>query len=116
LSVQYLVGWSPDGKILIARKDKNKDEFVVWDALKIKERPMPEGIRDELWFKRFSKNISADGLRYIQVAHREGNIHSLESDELIFTLPKEVISAAWCPLDGGLLATCGGSETHIWRV
>ncbi|HSK70746.1 MAG TPA: hypothetical protein VK892_03555 [Pyrinomonadaceae bacterium] len=117
LSVQNLVGWSLDGKILVAREDKNKDDFVVWDALETKEKPMPEEIENELWFKRFSTNISADGLRYIKVRqYREGNIYSLESDELLFTLPKETQSAAWHPTDGGLLATCGGSETHIWRV
>lgn len=112
LSVQYIGGWSPDGKILVAREDKNKDEFVIWDALEPNEKLMPEEMKNALWFRRFSENISADGLRYI----RGESIYSLESDELLFTLPERVESAAWCPIDGGLLATCGGSETHIWRI
>ena len=126
LSVQNLVGWSPDGKILVARKEKFKDDFVIWDALETEEKPIPEEIKNELWFKRFFKNMSADGLRYIKIEHDENyvrstNIYSVESDELVATLPKEVTSAAWCPIDGGLLATCGKGETqkgetHIWRI
>lgn len=126
LSVQILVGWSPDGKMLVARKEKSKDDFVIWDALETEEKPMSEEIKNELWFKRFFKNISADGLRYIKVEHDENyvcstNIYSVKSDELVATLPKEVTSAAWCPIDGGLLATCGKGETrkgetHIWRI
>lgn len=116
LSVQNLVGWSPDGKILVVRKDKDKDDFVVWDALETEEKSMPEERKNELWFKRFFKNISADGLRYIKVEDGKGNIYSLETDELVATLPKAITSAAWSPIDGGLLATCGGSETHIWRI
>lgn len=126
LSVQMLVGWSPDGKILVARKEKYKDDFVIWDALETEEKPMSEEIKNELWFKRFFKNISADGLRYIKIEQdekyvRSTNIYSVESDELVATLPKEVTSAAWCPIDGGLLATCGKGgtqkgETHIWRI
>lgn len=112
LSVQHLVGWSPDGKGLVLRKEKGKADFVIWDALETKEKPMPEEIRNELWFKRFFANISADGLRYI----KNVNIYSVNSDELIATLPKQVSSAAWSPIDGGLLATCDGSETHIWSL
>lgn len=117
LSIQHLIGWNPDGKILVARQDESKDDFVIWDALETEEKPMPEEMKSELWFKRFSKNVSADGLRYIKNGDDYStNIYSLESDELLFTLPVRVTSAAWCPIDGGLLATCGGSETHIWRI
>lgn len=121
LSVQHLVGWNPDGKILVARKEIGKDDFVIWDALAMKEAPMPEEMKNELWFKRFFKNISADGLRYVKVEHDENyvrstNIYSVASDELVATLPKPITSAAWSPVDGGLLATCGGRETHIWRI
>lgn len=121
LSVQHLLGWNPDGKILVARKEKGKAEFVIWDALEASEKPMPEEMKTELWFKRFSKNISADGLRYVNYVCDENhncstNIYSVASDELVATLPKSVDSAAWSPVDGRLLATCGGSETHIWKI
>ena len=87
----------------------------------MREAPMPEEMKDELWFKRFFKNISADGLRYVKVEHDENyvrstNIYSVASDELVATLPKPITSAAWSPVDGGLLATCGGSETHVWKI
>lgn len=121
LSVQYLLGWSPNGKILVARRERGKNDFVIWDALETREKPMPEEMKNELWFKRFFKNISADGLRYIKYECDENhncstNIYSIVSDELVATLPKPVISAAWSPTDGGLLATCGGSETNIWKI
>lgn len=121
LSVQNLVGWSPDGKILVGRKEKYKDDFVIWDALETKEKLMPDEMKNELWFKQFFKNICADGLRYIKIESNENyiysaNIYSVSSDELVATLPQEVTAAAWSPIDGGLLATCGGSETHIWRI
>ncbi len=120
LSVQYIVGWNPQGTIFIGR-EWGEDDFVIWNALEQKEKLMPEEMKDELWFKRFFKNISADGLRYIKIEKNEdystkGNIYSVESDELLTTLPEKVTSAAWSPIDGGLLATCGGSETHIWRL
>ncbi len=38
LSVQYLLGWNPDGKILVARKERGKDDFVIWDALESKRK------------------------------------------------------------------------------
>jgi hypothetical protein len=111
------VGWSPNGKVLVARNDKRKDDFVIWDALETRERAMPQEIRNEMWFKRFFRNISSDGLRYIKLgSDYSSNIYSLESDELLFSLPKRVTSAAWSPIDGGLLATCEESETHIWKI
>ena len=125
LSVQHLVGWSPDGKTLVLRKEEGVDDFIVWDAIEFKERPMPEEVRDQLWFKRFFANISADGLRYINGI----GIYAMDSGELIAELPSSeqvrsaaylgslIKSAAWSPLDGGLLATCdGGSETQIWQL
>ena len=127
LSVQIIVGWSDDGKSFIAKSEEEDSKFILWDALELKERPMSEEIKEELWFKRFFKNISADGLRHIKIeddgtkdfrgeAVLKGNIYSVESDKLLFSLPKKVTCAAWSPIDGGLLATCGGSETHIWRL
>jgi len=112
LSVQHLVGWDPDGKVLVLRKEKGKDDFLIWDALETKEKPLPEEMKQQLWFKRFFANISADGLRYIKGA----NIYSVESDRLLATLPTSVTCAAWSPIDGGLLATCRGTETKIWRL
>jgi len=110
LSANQLVGWSPDGKILVARK--GDDDFLVWDALEAKEKPMLEEIRNELWFKQFFNNTSADGLRYIENA----SIYSVESGQLLATLPVSVNCAAWSPIDGGLLATCGDTETKIWKL
>lgn len=120
LSVERLVGWSPDGNILIVRGNKSPEQYVLWDALETQERPMPDDLTKEIWFQRFSKNISADGRRYIAMAQDEQerwstNIYSLETDEKIATLPVTT-SAAWSPIDGGLLATCKDSETHVWRL
>ncbi len=135
LSVPRLVGWDPTGRILVLGRTNSGNDLVVWDALETKEKPFPEEIRNETWFKRFSSNISADGLRYIKGVQ----IHSTESDEIIARLPIEhVTAAAWSPIDGGLLATSGSgldnsdinttsrfavspegkrqSQTHIWRL
>jgi WD40 repeat protein len=117
LSAQHLAGWSPDGKTLVVRRGwKVTDDFVVWDALETKEQPITEEIKNELWFKRFFNNVSADGLRYVRIEGREGKIYSLLSHELLATLPGPVTCAAWSPIDGGLLATCSGSKTHIWSI
>jgi WD40 repeat protein len=135
LSVPHLVGWAPTGRILVLRKTISPNDLVIWDALQTQEKPFPEEIRNEIWFKRFSSNISADGLRYIKGVQ----IHSTDSDEIIARLPIEhVQTAAWSPIDGGLLATSGSSindsyineisrfavspegrsqsQTHIWRL
>ena len=102
LSVPRLVGWDPTGRILVLRRSGN--DLVIWDALETKEKPFPAEIRNEIWFKRFSSNISADGLRYIKGVQ----IHSTESDEVVARLPiQHVRAAAWSPIDGGLLATSG---------
>jgi WD40 repeat protein len=95
LSAQHLLGWNPDGKILAARTGRGKDDFVIWDALEAREKPMPDDMKTEIWFKRFSKNISADGLRYVKYVCDENhncstNIYSVASDELVATLPKPV--------------------------
>ncbi len=121
LSVQHIVGWSPDGKVLVARQEFGTDDFVIWIGPDGRQQPMPEEMKQEVWFKRFSKNISADGLRYFRIAHDDRgsyspNIYSVKSDELLATLPKSVTSAAWCPTDGALLATCYKNETYLWRV
>jgi len=121
LSVQYLVGWSPDGKVLVARKEFGGDEFVIWDSVNAKQAPIPADMENELWFMRFFKNISADGLRYFEITQSDRgvsspNIYAVETDELLATLPKPVTSAAWCPTHGGLLATCHKNETYLWRI
>jgi len=135
LSVPHLVGWDPTGRILVLRKAKAGNDLVIWDALETKEKPFPQELSNEIWFKRFSLNISADGLRYLKGAQ----IYCTDSDEIIARLPIEhVHAAAWSPIDGGLLATSGGaldssainaisrfavspegrsqSQTHIWRL
>jgi WD40 repeat protein len=117
LSAQHLVGWSPDGKTLVLRRGwKVTDDFVVWDALEMKEQPITEEIKNGLWFKRFFNNVSADGLRYVRIEGGQGKIYSLVSHELLATLPEPVTCAAWSPIDGGRLATCAGSKTHIWTI
>ena len=90
--------------------------FVVWNALETKEQPITDQIRNELWFKRFFNNVSADGLRYVRIEGGQGKIYSLVSHELLATLPEPVTCAAWSPIDGSRLATCSGSKTHIWSI
>lgn len=119
LSVQHLVGWNPDGKILVARREQWRDDFVVWDALETREKPMPGEMRSEPWFRRFFENISADGQRYVRHDkdyNYAASIYAVSTGELLAALPEPVTSAAWSPVDGGLLATCGEGETRIWRI
>jgi WD40 repeat protein len=117
LSAQHLVGWSPDGKTLVSRRGwKVTGDFVVWDALETKEQPITEEIKNELWFKRFFNNVSADGLRYVRIEGQQGKIYSVLSHDLLATLPEPVTCAAWSPIDGSLLATCAGNKTHIWSI
>jgi len=118
LSAQHLVGWSPDGKTLVLRRERAKvtDDFVVWNAVETKEEPIAEEIKNELWFKRFFNNVSADGLRYVRIEGGQGKIYSLVSHELLATLPGSVTCAAWSAIDGRRLATCSGSKTHIWSI
>lgn len=128
MSVQHILGWSDDGKVFVGRKEGYKRDFVIWDATEMEEKSMPEEMEKDTWFQKFFKNISADGLRYIKLEddktknsprsdhYKKGSIYSVESDQLVATLPKKLTFAAWSPIDGGLLATCGGSETHIWRL
>jgi WD40 repeat protein len=121
LSVRRLAGWSPDGKMLVARKEEPRDEFVCWHALKLKEQPLPDYMKNQLWFKRFSANISADGLRFIQSEHDDHytwttGIYSVSSGEVLATLPGHITAAAWSLVDGRVLATCEGDETSIWTL
>lgn len=124
LSAKYLAGWSPDGNTLVAQRELWKNEFLIWDALNMKERPMPSEMKKEIWFKRFFTNISADGLRYLKIEKDKVKIFSIASDALVATLslPEHLNEnlrfncAAWSPIDGGLLATCARSETQIWRL
>jgi len=132
LSVSRLVGWSPDGQTLVLRENAGKD-FVTWKAIEGKEKPISEEIKSELWFKRFFKNISADGLRYVKTETNGTSIYSVDSDRLLATLPNSTNAAAWSPIDGRLLATCRGNlsttlidadssglerggHTDIWRL
>ncbi len=118
LSARHLVGWSPDGRTLVLRRGREKgaDDLVAWDAVETEERPLDEGMKNKLWFKRFFDNISADGLRHIRIEGGEGRVYSVASDELVATLPNPVTAAAWCPTNGGLLATCAGNKTHVWSI
>lgn len=121
LSVRRLTGWSPDGRMLVARKEEPKDEFVCWNALETREQAMPERMKKQLWFMRFSSNISADGLRFVGSERDDKRdwrtrIYSVSSGEMLATLPGHIGAALWSPVDGGVLATCEGSETSIWRM
>lgn len=111
LSAQEIVGWSPNGKTLVLGGE------LYWDAVEMQEHPITNEMKKELWFQRFSRTINADGLRYIEISAGEGHIYSLGTHEEIASLPNVLVtSAAWSPVDAGLLATSGGSETHIWRL
>jgi WD40 repeat protein len=114
LSFQHIVGWNPAGRILVLRKTSTGDDFMIWDALEAKESPMPEEMRNEIWFRQFFENLSADGLRYI----KGFNIYSTDSDRIIAELPAQhITAAAWSPIDGGVLATGGSSvaEDHNYE-
>src|SRR3712207_7851933 len=67
------------------RRPPRSTLFPYTTLFRSAEKPMPEGVRDELWFKRFFKNMSVDGQRYIRVDYdeklgRRTNIYSAESD------------------------------------
>ncbi len=124
LSSKYLAGWSPDGNILVIQRELWKNDFLIWDVLNMEESAIPPEMKDEIWFKRFFTNISADGLRYLKIEKNTVKIFSTASDALVatLTLPEHFNKnlsfscATWSPIDGGLLATCAGSETQIWRL
>ncbi len=110
LSVSRLVGWSPDGQTFIAR-DKSRSEFTLWNGVDGKEKPVSEEVQNQIWFKRFFNDISADGHWSIRIEISGTNIYSVETNRLIATLPKTASNAAWSPIDGGLLATCSGNNS-----
>lgn len=118
VSASNILGWDPDGKILIARKERWKESYIAWDAIAMKEEPLPEGMEQAPWFKRFFLNISADDQRYFKVEEGQLNIYSVVSDELLTVLEPggKINYASWSPIDGALLASCAGSETQIWKL
>jgi len=78
-------------------------------------------MRKQFWFRRFSTNMSADGLRFVGKDRNNKDrwtthIYSVTSGEVLATLPGHIAAAAWSPVDGGMLATCEGNETSIWKI
>ena len=132
-----LNGWLPDGKGVWMRSG-DWSSHLVWDAQEMVEEPISkavyqggilqhrEGLKTEnawdkeVFLRDIYRNVSADGLRYIEVSHRgEAKIFSTESLRVVSTLPQKIYSAAWSSHDGQLLATCvpfNHGESHIWRL
>lgn len=136
ISGQFILGWTTEGKGLIFRKEH---EFMLWDGGTMKEEKLPQEATKEAWFWKlytdsnnglkhflssaiftYKKKMSADGQR-VAGKNDDGSLSVFDaSSEKLLTkiiLPNDQITDFdWSPIDGGLLATCGGVESQVWRL